>query len=241
MFDNIFAKGSIYDLVLHGTVFAYVILGILLLMSLIAWTVAFYKYFFFRKIITASTGFLKIFYEQEKISETSGFIDEFQPAYTAELFRSTYKEYSKFYLKHKHLLEKKGNDSGAIERIRGLKGELLGRLERNIEKTIALQSKEHENGLNTLAIISSTSPYLGLLGTVTGIIDAFLHIGTEGVTSLSAIAPGIAEALVTTAFGLLTAIPALMVYNFLRSQLRKIETEQYAFGLELLNIFDKSL
>jgi len=92
-----------------------------------------------------------------------------------------------------------------------------------------------EKRLNVLATISSAAPFIGLFGTVLGIIRSFQNIGTSGVTSLAAVAPGISEALIATAAGLLAAIPALMAYNHFRNSARKQANDMRDFSMELAN------
>ena len=111
-------------------------------------------------------------------------------------------------------------------------------LQRVIEQTINEKYSFIENRLNILATISSAAPFVGLFGTVLGIINSFQSIGTTGVTSLAAVAPGISEALVATAAGLMAAIPALMGYNYFRNQARVLTNTMRNYGMELTNRFE---
>ena len=111
-------------------------------------------------------------------------------------------------------------------------------LQRVIEQSINEKYSFIENRLNILATISSAAPFVGLFGTVLGIINSFQSIGTTGVTSLAAVAPGISEALVATAAGLLAAIPALMGYNYFRNQARTLTNTMRNYGMELTNRFE---
>jgi biopolymer transport protein TolQ len=107
-----------------------------------------------------------------------------------------------------------------------------------IEQTVNEKYSFIENRLNILATISSAAPFVGLFGTVLGIINSFQSIGTTGVTSLAAVAPGISEALVATAAGLMAAIPALMGYNYFRNQARVLTNTMRNYGMELTNRFE---
>ena len=107
-------------------------------------------------------------------------------------------------------------------------------LETGIEKQMSKISK----GYTFLATVGSTAPFIGLFGTVLGIINSFQSIGTSGVTSLASVAPGISEALVATAAGLLAAIPALMAYNHFRNQARILTNTMRNYGMELTNRFE---
>ena len=107
--------------------------------------------------------------------------------------------------------------------------------ERVMERAFNDQYTLIEKRLNVLATISSAAPFIGLFGTVLGIIRSFQNIGTSGVTSLAAVAPGISEALIATAAGLLAAIPALMAYNHFRNSARKQANDMRDFSMELAN------
>ena len=107
--------------------------------------------------------------------------------------------------------------------------------ERVMERAFNDQYALIEKRLNVLATISSAAPFIGLFGTVLGIIRSFQNIGTSGVTSLAAVAPGISEALIATAAGLLAAIPALMAYNHFRNSARKQANDMRDFSMELAN------
>jgi biopolymer transport protein TolQ len=104
-----------------------------------------------------------------------------------------------------------------------------------MEQCFNEQYTQIENRLNLLATISSAAPFVGLFGTVLGIIDSFQNIGTSGLTSLAAVAPGISEALIATAAGLLAAIPALIAYNLFRNQARSLGNDLRDFSRELSN------
>ncbi|KAK3584262.1 hypothetical protein CHS0354_035343 [Potamilus streckersoni] len=109
-------------------------------------------------------------------------------------------------------------------------------LERTVEKTILRQAKSMERYLLFLATVSSSAPFIGLLGTVIGITFSFRSITAQGSAGLSVVAPGIAEALIATALGLFAAIPALFAYNTFRSQIKNTVTDQRVFGLQLINL-----
>jgi biopolymer transport protein TolQ len=98
-----------------------------------------------------------------------------------------------------------------------------------------------EGGLSMLATIGSTSPYVGLFGTVWGIMHAFISIGTVKQATLASVAPGIAEALIATAFGLFAAIPAMVAYNFLTARVDRIETRFSTFAEEMIGIIERGL
>jgi len=118
--------------------------------------------------------------------------------------------------------------------------QFLERLERCLEAKLIQEERKLSKGLSFLATLSSSSPFIGLFGTVLGVIAALSSLGEVGGSHLSAIGPGIAGALVATAMGLLVAIPALIAYNLLRSAANNLSEEMRRWSLELLNLFDRS-
>ena len=111
----------------------------------------------------------------------------------------------------------------------------LTSLERALEHAIAAQVGLSDKGLGFLASTASSAPFIGLFGTVWGIMTAFHDIGQRGQASLATVAPGISEALIVTALGLATAIPALLGFNYFQRRLKTKRADLYSFGAELLN------
>lgn len=106
---------------------------------------------------------------------------------------------------------------------------------------MARETEKLENGLSLLATIGSTSPYVGLFGTVWGIVNAFVAIGNVKQATLASVAPGIAEALIATAIGLFAAIPAVIAYNFFVARVDRLESRFSTFAEELTGIVDRGL
>ncbi len=115
--------------------------------------------------------------------------------------------------------------------------ELIEATRRGLDRSIAIVHAEMKRGLSALATIGSTAPFVGLFGTVVGIINAFKGIQAEKATGLSAVAGGIAEALITTAFGLLVAVPAVWAYNYFTNKVEAFDVEMDNSSMELINYF----
>ena len=113
-------------------------------------------------------------------------------------------------------------------------------VERSLQRASVVEMGRMESYLGILATIAAVSPFIGLFGTVWGIIDAFRGIGATGNASLATVAPGISEALVATAIGLVAAIPALMAYNFFQGQLKNWQTELDDFSLEFISLAERN-
>ncbi len=115
--------------------------------------------------------------------------------------------------------------------------EVIEAAKRGLERSVAIVHAEMKRGLSGLATIGSTAPFVGLFGTVVGIINAFKGISAEKATGLSAVAGGIAEALVTTAFGLFVAVPAVWTYNYFTNKVEAFDVEMDNSSMELINYF----
>jgi len=115
--------------------------------------------------------------------------------------------------------------------------EVIAAAQRGLERSVAIVHAEMKRGLSALATIGSTAPFVGLFGTVVGIINAFKGIQAEKATGLSAVAGGIAEALITTAFGLLVAVPAVWAYNYFTNKVEAFDVEMDNSSMELVNYF----
>jgi biopolymer transport protein ExbB/biopolymer transport protein TolQ len=120
-----------------------------------------------------------------------------------------------------------------------ISGEEIEASKRALERAQAIVHAELKRGVSTLATIASSSPFVGLLGTVVGIINAFKGIATEKSSGLSAVAGGISEALVTTAVGLLVAIPAVWMYNYFSNRVEAFDVEMGNSSSELIDYFLK--
>ncbi|HUL17250.1 MAG TPA: MotA/TolQ/ExbB proton channel family protein [Terriglobales bacterium] len=115
--------------------------------------------------------------------------------------------------------------------------ELIDAAKRGLERSVAIVHAEMKRGLSALATIGSTAPFVGLFGTVMGILNAFKGIEAQKISGLSAVAGGIAEALVTTALGLLVAVPAVWAYNYFTNKVEAFDVEMDNSSMELINYF----
>ncbi len=115
--------------------------------------------------------------------------------------------------------------------------EVIEAAKRGLERSVAIVHAEMKRGLSALATIGSTAPFVGLFGTVVGILNAFKGIESQKATGLSAVAGGIAEALITTAFGLLVAVPAVWAYNYFTNKVEAFDVEMDNSSMELINYF----
>ena len=209
-----------------------IVLLTLVLFSVGSWAVILYKWRFFRALEAADQRFLKAFSRYEYPLEASRDVHLHKDSGVA----AVYVEVAVCY----QLDGNGGSPRLAIESL-GTGGEGLPTqryVERVLAHAIQEQINKTESYLPFLATTGNITPFVGLLGTVLGIIDAFREIGVQGTASISAVAPGVAEALVATAAGLFTAIPAVIAYNYFLSRVRQMAFRMDRFAIELTNALE---
>jgi biopolymer transport protein TolQ len=195
-----------------------------------------------RKAGKETNKFLKMFKEGKSLSDIYLSINSFRDSPVATVFRSGYTELVKRQ-KGKNLKEIVKGQSHRIEGNIGNIGNIQIKdinaieaiLKRSISKEIALLEK----ALSFLATTASTTPFIGLFGTVWGVMDSFRSIGVMGSASIAGVAPGISEALIATAAGLAVAIPAVMAYNYFISRIKAIRIKIDDFSQEFISIIEK--
>ena len=214
-------SSAIADIMHHIGGVAIGVLVLLAILSVFSWTIMIAKYRSFAAARSQSARFLRAFRKSGRLSEIAAVADQFKPSPLASVFVEINDEYQ-----------------------RQTNGRGLPRNSTGLERAAATASSEAltimEERLTWLATIATNAPYIGLFGTVWGIIDAFHGLGTAGAATLRAVAPGISEALVTTAAGILVAIPAGAGYNQLTAQLRDFGARIDDFGRELLNAIENA-
>jgi biopolymer transport protein TolQ len=203
---------AIADILSNTGVVAQVILIILLLLSVYSWTIIFDKWRSFKVRRRQTKRFLRALYKTGRLSELHAASETFRPSPAVDVFEAGFTE---------------------LERQLGANGSRsLASVERAMRAETGDQVGMLESRLGWLATIASASPFIGLFGTVWGIMDAFMDLGTAGTATLRAVAPGVSEALVTTAAGLFAAIPALIAYNQFVHQVKELAIATDECGLE---------
>lgn len=210
------------------------VLLILLVFSVVSWTVILYKWRFFRKQEAADHRFLAVFNKYEYPLEAFREIHLYKRSGVAAVYAEVAACYP---------LAANGDDGTPLGLVgSGESGECVptqNYVERVMGHSIQEQITRTEAYLPFLATTGNTTPFIGLLGTVLGIIDAFREIGVQGTASIAAVAPGVAEALVATAAGLFTAIPAVIAYNYFLARVRKTAFRLDRFAIELTNALER--
>jgi biopolymer transport protein TolQ len=209
-----------------------VVLVVLLGFSIVSWALILYKWRFFRDQEAADQRFLRVFEKMDDPAEAFRKVDRHRNSGVA----SVYAEVAKCY-------QVMGNGAVSGRRIPPAtedvdKTPTQHYLERVLGHAIQEQISRNEKYLPFLATTGNITPFIGLLGTVLGIIDAFREIGVQGTASIGAVAPGVAEALVATAAGLFAAIPAVIAYNYFLGRVRRQASRMERFGIDWMNVLE---
>lgn len=223
-------RESLFDLVLYAGPVAKVVLLFLLGLSVVSWSIIFFKYRSFRRSRIESRKFRDAFWNLKKFDQIEKVSREFTSSYLARIFDVGYEELKK--VKEEPKMSKEGNP-GQKDKERAL--DITRRALSNAQIS---EGERLEAFLTFLATTGNSAPFIGLFGTVWGIMDSFRNIGLTGSASLAVVAPGISEALITTAAGLFAAIPAVMAYNFFVNRIRAIAGEMEVFSADLLNVIE---
>jgi len=215
----LFVGGEILDLISSTGPVAKFVLITLLAFSLISWAIILTKWRLLSRCRVQSGRFLRAFRKAQRLQDIAAVAEQFRPSPLVGVFEGGFSIYQRQLSSAAQLRSltavQRGMQIGASEEI--------SRLERN---------------LPWLAITAAVTPFIGLFGTVWGIIDAFHGLGTAGAATLRAVAPGISEALITTAAGLAAAIPAVIAYNLIGNSIRVFAARGDDFALEVLNAID---
>lgn len=204
------------------------IMGVLLIMSIGSWKVIVQKSFQIRRAKANSTTFLNLFRNSNKFMEVKEACKDHIYSPEAGLFLAGFSELN-YQLKYQN-----PGDPGK-PKIRNLDS-----IARVLDRAKIVEVGRFEKSLNFLATTAAAAPFVGLLGTVWGVIDAFHEIGVQKTASLVAVAPGISEALIATAAGLIVAIPSLWAYNHYVNKIRSLSAEIEDFTLEFLGIVERN-
>lgn len=233
---------QIWQLVTGSDFFSKIILSILVFMSALSWGVILTKLAQFKRVKADSERFLNVFRRRRSLAEVYTNLSGFRGTPLSRMLEHGAKDRDE--LSRRHAL---GNPAGNPHPKLDAPLKSEGYLTKDDLDTIAITLKrvsqeeiaKLEKRVSFLATTGNSAPFFGLLGTVWGVMDAFLSIGIRGQATLAVVAPGIAAALIATIVGLAAAIPAVMGYNYCNSRLKEMAVETDSFALELLTAFWK--
>ena len=217
--------------ILNASLAVKIVILILVSLSILCWGIGWTKYQEFKVLKKSNAEFDNLFWKSNSLDDLFDKVPSTTTSSHAKVFRAAYAEMKK--IADSPLLNK--SSDAETPQLTG-----IDNLERSMRKAIENQVSEMESKLTVLASTGSTGPFIGLFGTVWGIMNSFQKIAQTGSASLAAVAPGISEALITTAIGLAAAIPAVIIYNHFVSVIKKEETSLNNFSFDFLNIVKRN-
>lgn len=206
--------------------FGWLLLLFLVVLSVATWAVIVERWRTLNRLQEKSEQFIKSFWEAKSIPELNLRAKDIEYSPAREIFRTGYNEMVRVV----QAREKRGNASGQVP---------FDTVKRALQKARMVEEGQLSRNFNYLAISASACPFIGLFGTVVGVIRAFHDIGASGSSSLAAVAPGISEALIATALGLAAAIPAVVFYNYLVGRAKRHLLLLDGFSVDFLNILER--
>jgi biopolymer transport protein TolQ len=228
--------GSFGELLANAGLIAKFVLLLLFILSVICWAIIFHKALQFRAITRETQRFLKVYRESRRFSVVAGGAKRLRQSPLARVYSAAYQELGGTGIALPDLM-----DGPPEEGEEGIGSDRLESIQRAMRRVQASDIERMEAYLSFLATTASSGPFIGLFGTVWGVMTSFHSIGAQGSASLAVVAPGIAEALIATAAGLGAAIPAVVGYNFFVGKVRHWATEMEGFALELTNLLERRL
>ncbi len=218
-------------IILGAGIIVKLVLLLLLSFSIVSWTIILFKFFQVQRAKSESERFMDFFWKSKRFDAIASQVDRFTNSPLTVLFNEGYSELKKVVeTDSKSTGSALSTDLGGVENV-----------SRALRRATNSEITRLEKYLTFLATTGSTSPFIGLFGTVWGIMTAFEGIGKTGSASLAVVAPGIAEALIATAIGLVAAIPAVMAYNHFQHKIRVLINEMDSFTTEFLNIVQRNI
>ena len=208
------------DLLMGASLVSKVVLVVLIVASVMSWTVIFAKWKQFKAAGLENKTFLRAFRKAPRLEAVAALAEQFQVSPLSGVFAYGYDEAGR-------QVQTRGRVTNKIA------------VERSLQMGVSAEMARLESNMSWLATTATVSPFVGLFGTVLGIIDAFQGLGMQGSSSLRAVAPGISESLIATAAGLMAAIPAAVAYNQFSHRLRELGARMDDFALEFLNMTER--
>ncbi|HKI60520.1 MAG TPA: protein TolQ [Mariprofundaceae bacterium] len=222
---------TVWSLILGAGIVVKGVLLLLIILSVVSWGIIFNKWRIYRKTKHDADTFSASFWGGSDMDTLlAGIPQRYKNSPLPIIFQAGYREYMR-----------QRRDSGEKQGDKIVAGGGLDGIRRSLDAALSRELEGLSRHLAFLATVGSTSPFIGLFGTVWGIMSAFQNIGLTQNTSLAAVAPGIAEALVATAFGLIAAIPAVVAYNKFTADLKRIAAGMEQFSSEFLNIMSRHI
>jgi biopolymer transport protein TolQ len=228
--------GSVIDGIRETGPVNLTVLALLVLLSVISWAIILYKWWHYRIVERQTATFLDVFRRSSKFSEVQTVCPTLPASPLVGVFQAGYAELNaQFRLTGAPIAEPNPPNTPGRPILKS-----LAAVDRALLRASTVEVNKLEKKVPFLATIASAAPFIGLLGTVWGIMDAFRKIGLTGATSIQVIGPSISEALIATAAGLFAAIPAVFAYNYFTAKVKAMAGDIDDFSLEFLNIAERN-
>lgn len=229
-FEGAFGS-DVMQMIIHAGLVVKGVLLLLLLFSVVSWAIIFMKWRLFRRAREENGYFLEMFWDNPAFHRLYNDSNDLSASPVAQLFRAGYAEIQRF-----GKLQNPGTSKNGSPML-----SMVDVVDRTLKKTMIDQGNRMEKAISFLATTGNTTPFIGLFGTVWGIMEAFRGIGMKGAASLAVVAPGISEALIATAAGLAAAIPAVVAFNYFSSKLTNFRAEMDLFSADLLSLVERQM
>jgi len=218
----------VIDLILNAGPVVKLVLLVLVYFSVVSWAIIFFKWKALRQALHQSVAFQDYFWNNRQLDQVAQELKQYPASPVSRVFRGGYQE-----LVRQH----RGQDNEKVV----LPADAAITINRAMERVVRTETERLESRLTFLATTGSTTPFIGLFGTVWGIMGSFHGIGESGSASLAVVAPGISEALIATAMGLMAAIPAVVAYNYFLNRVNILLAQMDGFRQDFLNVIENQL
>jgi len=232
---------NVFKMILDAGLMVQFVLLLLLFFSVTSWAIILIKFRYLRRAFAESAGFTDFFWKSRSLSDAFARSKQLRSSPVARIFRIGYLELKK--LDQSGIpLSSRGTEARQ-EEAGGLGSRLTGldNVQRALRRSTRSEVTKMTQMVPFLATTGNTTPFIGLFGTVWGIMNSFHGIGLRGSASLAVVAPGISEALVATAAGLAVAIPAVIFFNYFMNRIRVLESELESFSADFINIVEREM
>ena len=232
---------DIFNMIIHAGPMVKFVLLLLLLFSITSWAIMLMKYRYIKKAFSESAEFIDFFWKSRNLSNAFSKAKQLRGSPVARIFRIGYAELKN--LSRSGTSKKQESKRSSENENASLSARFTGidNVKRALRRAINIETTRMIRMVPFLATTGNTAPFIGLFGTVWGIMSSFHGIALKGSASLAAVAPGISEALVATAAGLAAAIPAVIAFNHFMQKIRVIESELHNFSADFLNIIERDI
>jgi len=232
---------DIFNMIMHAGPMVKFVLLLLLFFSITSWAIMIMKYRYIKKAFSESAEFIDFFWKSRNLSNAFSKAKQLRGSPIARIFRVGYAELKN--LSRSGTSKKQESKRSSESEHTSLSARFTGidNVKRALRRAINSETTRMIRMVPFLATTGNTAPFIGLFGTVWGIMSSFHGIALKGSASLAAVAPGISEALVATAAGLAAAIPAVIAFNHFMQKIRIIESELHNFSADFLNIIERDI